>query len=201
MKRMQWMITAVIFLAAQLVSAATAPVSMLESTSTQIIDSLKENKSQLKSNHKIIYQAVEHYLLPHVDVQGMSRSVLGRASWAAASAAEKQEFMQVFTQLVIRTYATPLAEYTNETIKYLPIRGAATGQFVRVNSVIMRSSGQNISLTYSLVSKNDQWKIYDLSVEGVSLLQSFHSQFGQILQNSTMKDLIAQMRKNSMKVA
>ena len=201
MKRMQWMITAVIFLAAQLVSAATAPVSMLESASTQIIDSLKENKSQLKSNHKIIYQAVEHYLLPHVDVQGMSRSVLGRASWAAASAAEKQEFMQVFTQLVIRTYATPLAEYTNETIKYLPIRGAATGQFVRVNSVIMRSSGQNISLTYSLVSKNDQWKIYDLSVEGVSLLQSFHSQFGQILQNSTMKDLIAQMRKNSMKVA
>ena len=127
--------------------------------------------------------------------------MLGRASWAAASAAEKQEFMQVFTQLVIRTYATPLAEYTNETIKYLPIRGAATGQFVRVNSVIMRSSGQNISLTYSLVSKNDQWKIYDLSVEGVSLLQSFHSQFGQILQNSTMKDLIAQMRKNSMKVA
>ncbi len=184
----------------KVVSAAqTSPVPMLESTASQIIAVLKENKSNLKQNHHIIYQAVEHYFLPHVDVTGMSRSVLGRQAWSRATAAEKQEFTEAFTKLVIRTYASPLAEYTDETVKFLPQRGSSDGQFTRVNSIIIRSTGQNIPLSYSLVAKNNTWKIYDLSVEGVSLLQSFHSQFGQILQNSSMKELIAQMRKNSEK--
>lgn len=176
---------------------AQSPVPMLESTASQIIATLKQNKSNLKQNHQLIYQAVEHYLLPNVDVNGMSRSVLGREAWNKASTADKQEFTHVFTQLIIRTYANPLAEYTDETVKFLPQRGAIDGRFTRVNSVIIRSNGQNIPLSYSLVAKGDNWKIYDLSVEGVSLLQSFRSQFGQILQNSSMHDLIAQMRKNS----
>jgi phospholipid transport system substrate-binding protein len=177
--------------------AQSSPVPMLENTASQILATLKDNKSSLKKNHQIIYQAVQRYLLPNVDVNGMSRSVLGRQAWTKASASERQEFTQVFTELVIRTYASPLAEYTNETVKFLPLRGPTDARFTRVNSLIIRSSGQRIPLSYSMVSKNNGWKIYDLSVEGVSLLQSFRSQFGQILQNSSMKDLIAQMRKNS----
>ena len=177
--------------------AQASPVPMLEDTAAQIIATLKQNKPKLKNNHQIIYQAVERYLLPNVDVSGMSRSVLGRQAWSKASAADKQEFTQVFTQLVIRTYANPLAEYTDEKVRFLPLRGPIDPHFMRVNSVIVRSNGQNIPLSYSLVSKNNTWKIYDLSVEGVSLLQSFRSQFGQVLHNSSMKDLIAQMRKNS----
>lgn len=177
--------------------AQPSPVPMLENTATQILATLKQNKSSLKKNHQIIYHAVERYLLPNVDVNGMSRSVLGRQAWNKASAAERQEFTRVFTELVIRTYANPLAEYTDETVKFLPLRDSTDGRFARVNSLIIRSSGQRIPLTYSMVAKNNGWKIYDLSVEGVSLLQSFRSQFGQILQNSSMKDLIAQMRKNS----
>lgn len=189
-----------LIMVSQSLSAQTSPVPMLENTASQIIATLKQNKSHLKQNHRIIYQAVEHYLLPNVDVTGMARSVLGRQAWVKASAADKEEFTRVFTQLVIRTYANPLAEYTDETVKFLPLRGPADGHFTRVNSVIVRSNGQNIPLSYSLVSKNNGWKIYDLSVEGVSLLQSFRSQFSQILHNSSIQDLIAQMRKNSSKV-
>ena len=181
----------------QVLCAQSSPVPMLEGTANQIISTLKQNKSSLKHNHQVIYQAVERYLLPNVDVNGMSRSVLGRAAWNKASAADRQEFTRVFTQLVIRTYANPLSEYTNETVKFQPMRGSADAHFTRVNSVIIRANGQNIPLSYSLVSKNNTWKIYDLSVEGVSLLQSFRSQFGQILQNSSMQALIAEMRKNT----
>ena len=190
------MLCATMMILTQALWAATSPVPMLENTATQIIATLKQNKSLLKNNHHIIYQAVERYLLPNVDVYGMSRSVLGRDAWNKASASEKQEFTQVFTQLIIRTYASPMAEYTDEKVKFLPVRGPIDGRFVRVNSVIVRPSGQSIPLSYSLVSKNGNWKIYDLSVEGVSLLQSFHSQFGEILNNSNMKNLITQMRNN-----
>ena len=145
----------------------------------------------------MIHHAVQQYLLPHVDVNGMARSVVGRQAWGKASPAERAEFAHAFTQLVIRTYATPLAEYTSETIKFSPQRALTNGQFTRVNSVIVRPSGQNIPLSYSLVSKNGQWKIYDLSVEGVSLLQSFRNQFGQILKNASLHTLTTQMGKKT----
>ncbi|RAP38394.1 signal peptidase [Legionella quinlivanii] len=177
--------------------AQGSPIPMLEGTANQILSTLKEHKGSLKSNRQLIFQAVEQHLLPNVDVSGMSRSVLGRQVWSKASAGERAQFSKAFTQLVIRTYASPLAEYTDETIKFLPIRGSVDGRFVRVNSLIIRSNGNNIPLSYSLVAKNGQWKIYDLSVEGVSLLQSFRSQFAQALQNSNIQDLIKQMNEKS----
>lgn len=195
MKRLQVAFLLISVFFSQVVLAASAPVQMLEQAAQQILATLKQNKATLKQNPRLINQAVQHYLLPIVDVEGMSRSVLGRQAWMAASATERAAFSKAFTQLVIRTYATPLAEYTDETIKFLPQHTAATGQFTRVNSVIVRSKGPDIPLSYSLVSKNGQWKVYDLSVEGVSLLQSFHNQFGQALQNTSMNELIAQMNK------
>lgn len=176
--------------------AQNSPVDMLDRISNQIISTLKQHKGNLKKNPQIIYQAVNQYLLPNVDVGGMARSVLGRIAWNKASPAERAEFSDVFTKLIIRTYATPLAQYSNETVKFLPLRGSTDGRFVRVNSVIIRTTGQNIPLSYSLVANSGQWKIYDLSVEGVSLLQSFRAQFSQLLQNSSMHELIKQMRSN-----
>ena len=186
---------------AQLLWAQESPVPMLENTANQILATLKQNRASLKNNSQIIYQAVEKNLLPNVDVSGMSRSVLGRKAWSEASASDKQKFSNAFTQLVIRTYATPLAEYTDETIKFLPIRGSLESRFIRVNSIIVRSKGKNIPLSYSLVSNNGKWMIYDLSVEGVSLLQSFRSQFAEALQNSSMQELIQQMQHQQKKRA
>ncbi|QRN04227.1 ABC transporter substrate-binding protein [Legionella sp. MW5194] len=201
---MQKIKTLLFFMACSLTSllwAASNPVPMLETAANQILSTLEKNKASLKNNPQVIYRAVEQSLLPNVDVSGMSRSVLGRQAWMKATPSERQQFSQAFTQLVIRTYASPLAEYTDETVKFLPVRGSLEGRFLRVNSLIVRSNGKNIPLSYSLVAKNGQWKIYDLSVEGVSLLQSFRSQFAQALQNSNMQDLIKQMRERSKKAA
>ncbi|MBA2656377.1 MAG: ABC transporter substrate-binding protein [Tatlockia sp.] len=199
MKGLKFVVFIATWTLCQLVWAQSSPLPMLESSSNQILAKLKQNKISLKNNSQIIYEAVERHLLPNVDVGGMSRSVLGRKAWGEASAAEKEQFSKAFTQLVIRTYASPLAEYTDETVKFMPIRGSLDSRFIRVNSVIIRSKGKNIPLTYSLVSNGSEWKIYDLSVEGVSLLQSFRSQFAEALQNSSMQDLIKQMRQHHVK--
>lgn len=185
----------------QTMAAQTSPVPMLEHAANEIISTLKQNKSSLKSNPNIIYKAVETHLLPNVDVAGMSRSVLGRQAWNKASPAERTQFSQAFTRLVIRTYSSPLAEYSDETVQFLPVRGGLNGKFIRVNSVIVRSQGQNIPLTYSLVAKNGYWKIYDISVEGVSLLQSFRSQFAQVLQHSSINEVIKQMQQKQVSKA
>ena len=197
MKIVKFIVLGMALYITQNVWAGTSPIPMLQDTSNKILGTLKQNKASLKSNHQLIYQSVERYLLPNVDVNGMSRSVLGRQAWMKASPSERAQFSQAFTQLVIRTYASPLAEYTDETVTFLPLRGSLDSHFIRVNSMIVRSSGNNIPLSYSLVSKNGQWKIYDLSVEGVSLLQSFRSQFAQALQNSNINDLIKQMHSRA----
>ena len=176
--------------------AASSPVPMLEQTAQKIISTLKDHQSSLRNDPKIVHQAIQTYLLPHIDVEGMSRSVLGRQAWMKATASEKIEFERAFTQLVIRTYAAPLAEYSGETVVFTPVRGNLEGRFVRVNSVIQRLNGQRIPLSYNLVSKAGGWKVYDLNVEGVSLLQSFRTQFSNILQQGTMHDLLEQMRTN-----
>ena len=78
----------------------------------------------MKSNPDIIYKAVETHLLPNVDVAGMSRSVLGRQAWNKATPAERAQFSKAFTRLVIRTYSSPLAQYSDETVQFLPLRGS-----------------------------------------------------------------------------
>ena len=188
-------------LLSQCLFALSSPVPMLEQTASHIITTLKDNKTSLKSNPDIIYKAVDTYLLPNVDVAGMSRSVLGRQAWNKASPTERSQFSQAFTRLVIRTYSSPLAQYSDETVQFLPLRGSVNSRFLRVNSVIVRSAGQNIPLTYSLVAKGNQWKIYDISVEGVSLLQSFRSQFAQALQNTSITEVIKKMQEKQMKKA
>lgn len=195
MNRIKTAIVLVMMICSMTIFASSSPIPMLKSTSDNIINTLEVNKAALAGNPQIIYSAVKKFLLPQVDVMGMSRSVLGRSAWNKASKSERNAFAKSFTDLVIRTYASPLAQYSNETVKFLPIRGTVDKRFIRVNSVIIRSNGKNIPLSYSLVSKKGQWKIYDLSVEGVSLLQSFRSQFAQVLQNSDMQSLLSQMKK------
>lgn len=178
------------------VFAAESPVPMLQNAAEQILQVLKQNKGKLEQNPQVIYQAVQRHLVPIVDVTGMSRSVLGRQAWIKATPSERSQFTRAFTQLVIRTYSKPLSSYQDEQVKFMPLRGAPSGRFVRVNSLIVRPSAKDIPLAYSLVNKNGQWRVYDLSVEGVSLLQSFRSQFAQELRNGSMADLLKQMQQS-----
>ncbi len=145
-------------LASSLTWAATSPVPMLEKTADQIIDTLEKNKGKLKDNPSLVQRTVREHLLPHIDVQGMARSVLGRNAWTRATHEERERFTQAFSRLGVRTNAAPLAEYSDEKIMFLPERAAPSGRFTRVKSVIIRSNGQKIPLSYSLVLKNGVWK-------------------------------------------
>jgi len=197
MRRLPVFLSALCLFTSATTWSATSPVPMLEKTAGNIVEVLDKNKSRLKTNPEIVRQTVREKLLPHMDVRGMARSVLGRAAWVRSTDDEQKRFTKAFAELVVRTYSAPLAEYSDEKIMFLPERAAPSGRFTRVNSVIIRPSGQKIPLSYSLVLKKDTWKIYDFSVEGVSLLQSFKTQFGQILRMSDMKTLITELEAQS----
>lgn len=174
----------------------TAPVTMLQQTSDQMLNALKQNKPSLKGNSAAIYRIVDKILLPQVDLESMSRSVVGRNYWAQATPAQKAEFKKLFTYQVTQTYSTALSSYQNEKIKFYPIRGYNSNeQRVQVQSVIIRGNGQTIPVSYRLVNNGGNWKVYDFSVEGVSLISSYQAQFANDLSQGGMAGLLAKMRQ------
>lgn len=179
-------------------AASASPVEMLDGVAKQVISSLDKHRATLKSKPDVVYQIVDGILLPYVDVTGMSRSVLGRNAWKNATVEEKKRFSQEFTRLVVRTYSGALTEYSGEKVKFFPLAsGYESNPFVQVKSAIVRSGGRQISLSYKLVRKGDDWKIYDMGVEGVSLLQSFRSQFAAELTHGNLSQLIDTLAKRN----
>ena len=183
---------------ASYVIAADSPLPMVKNINDNILNVLNKNQAKLKNNPKIIEAAITQYFIPHVDTTGMSRSVLGRQAWMKASTKEKSQFTHEFTRLVLRTYAQPLTNYSGEKVEFLPAKASSVPQFAQIQSVIVRPNGQRIPVSYHLVkTAQGDWKVYDLSVEGVSLLNSFRNQFGQALKNDELSVIISKMHQKN----
>lgn len=178
--------------------AISSPVDLLQNTSNQLISALQRNQATLRTKPQIVYGIVNQILLPHVDVMSMSSKALGRDAWLRATPMQRQAFAQQFVTLLIRTYSSALGQYTNERVNFLPIRGDYNNQSrVQVNSIIVRESGPSINLSYRMTRVGGQWMLYDFSVDGVSIIESFRSQFVEQLQHSGIDGLINKLAQHN----
>lgn len=198
MKELRWIFMIVLLVCMN--AWAESPVDMLRLTSDEAITQLKANQATLRSNPTVVYRIINKILLPHIDVYTMARVALGRDAWLAATPAQREQFTQEFTTLMTRTYASALAAYTDETIRFLPMREAPDSR-AQVESQIIRDDGPAISVSYRLVSKEGNWKVYDISVEGVSMLESFRSQFADELSKGDMNQLLKKLAQHNQELA
>lgn len=172
------------------------PVGLLKYIADNMVDQLRSNKATLKTKPEIVYQIANKYVVPYADLPEMSKRVLPPHVWNNASAAERAEFEKEFTRLVIRTYASALTSYQDQEVKVFPVRGDA-GNNVEVRSEITSPSSSPISVSYRLLKVGGNWRLYDMSVEGVSLISSFRSQFADILANGNMQSLLSRLSKHN----
>lgn len=166
------------------------PVSLLQYIAKNMIDGLRANKATLKTKPTIVYNLAYKYVVPYANLNEMSKRVLPPRIWNSATDSQRKEFQKLFTTTVIRTYASALTNYQDQTIKFFPVRGGTGGATVEVNSQIVSSQNQPISVTYRLVHTGSGWRLYDMSVEGVSMLGSFRAQFADILSQGDMNTLL-----------
>lgn len=179
-------------------AASDNPVSMLQAVASNMISQLKTNQATLKTKPSIVYSLARKYVVPHADLDEMSRRVLPPQVWNNASAAQRSEFKKAFTTLLIRTYASGLTSYQDQTVKFYPIRGGYAGKTnVEVSSEIVSSSAEPIRVTYRLVRSGSGWRLYDMSVEGVGLIDSFRSQFSDILASGNMDQLLKRISSHN----
>jgi phospholipid transport system substrate-binding protein len=175
-----------------------SPVTVLNNAANQMLESLAQNKSKLHQGDGIIYGIVNRVLLPYVDVDRMSMAVVGRQAWASATPAQRTEFISQFTHLVTSTYAAALASYDDDKVQFFPIRGDyKNSNTLTVRSAIIRRSGQRIGVDYNVVRNGDTWKVYDFSIENISMVQSYRSQFSDVLAQQGMAGLLQRLKTHN----
>lgn len=177
---------------------ADDPVGMLQTVANQMVANLKQNKMTLRTHPSIVYSLSYKIIVPHADLDEMARRVLPPQAWGRASVAQRSEFKREFTTLLVRTYASALAQYSDETVQFFPVRGGYQGRSgVKVDSQIIRSEGPAIAVSYSVVNTGSQWKLFDMTVEGISMLESFRSQFADQLSRGDINALIATLKAHN----
>ena len=127
------------------------------------------------------------------DYNELSRRCLGRG-WKKLNDAQRKEFVHLFSELLEKTYADRLLAYTSEKIDFGKETELKKGR-VEVESVIMTTDGKQVPLNYRLTAKSGQWRVYDVIIEGISMVQNYRSQFRDILAQKTPEDLLQVLRE------
>ena len=175
-------------------AADPPPLAMLKNTSNQMIAELDKHLGHIKNNEPLVSSIVRRILLPRVDVTNMSKNVVGRLYWQPTSPALRRQFIKEFTSYVIRTYSTALSSYDGDKIVFYPIRGYSPNQTrVQINSVINRKEYPAIKIQYRVVNRNNNWLVYDFSVDGVSFVRNYRSQFAGTLQQGGLSLLVKKL--------
>ncbi|HEV2613288.1 MAG TPA: ABC transporter substrate-binding protein [Gammaproteobacteria bacterium] len=182
--------------------ATPSPMDMLQPTSDKMLSELKVHQSTLKSDPNRVFNIVDKVLLPHFDMDYMARSVIGRAAWMSATAQEKKDFTPQFTELLTRTYAAALASYSDQTVKFYPIRGGYEGQTqVTVQSEVVQPSAPAVPVSYILLLEGNQWKVVDFSVDNVSVVNNFRAQFSGDLDQGGLANLTQKLKEHNQKLS
>jgi len=155
-----------------------------------VLARLKADSERLKADSDLIYPLVEDLVLPHFDFSRMSIWVLGK-NWRLADAAQQQQFTNEFRTLLVRTYAKALLEYTDQSMSYLPMHAEEGADKVTVKTEILQNGGPTIPLHYSMyLNKEGAWKVYDIKVDGVSLVSNYRSSFATEVRNGGIPKLL-----------
>ncbi|MDG4605005.1 MAG: ABC transporter substrate-binding protein [Candidatus Contendobacter sp.] len=177
-------------------AAARAPQDVVQDTSARMVDALRKNRTALDRDPGRLYELVHQIVLPNFDFELMSRWVLGRA-WQQATPEQRRRFTEEFRTLLVRTYAKALLEYSDEEIRVLPQPAMADGNETTVRTEVKPKTGQPIPINYSMHLGNDVWRVYDVTVEGVSLVTNYRSTFASQIRNNGLDALIADLRQRN----
>ena len=172
--------------------ALEGPDELVKRTSEDVLATVKSDADIQAGDQAKIFALAEEKIVPNFNFDKVSRLVLGK-NWTKATAEQKTAFQTEFRTLLIRTYATALSKYKNQTIEYKPLRMAEGANTASVKTAIVQPGGQPIAVDYSPEKKADAWKVYDIVIEGVSLVTNYRGQFAQEIRQNGIDSLIKKL--------
>ena len=173
------------------IAVSKDPVDMIRATTERVLVRL-EQAPETKLNPDKLRTLVEENILPSIDFMRLSRLTLGK-HWRTATNLQRERFSNEFRRLLIRTYSVALAEYAGQKVDYMPLKMTPDGRRSAVRTKLQQSGGAPVTVDYSLYKTSTSWKIYDVTIEGVSLAVNYRSSFGQEIRIHGLDGLIQQL--------
>jgi phospholipid transport system substrate-binding protein len=192
------------FLLLTLVSGFNGPVLaedippdvLARTTSQEVLAIVKQDKDLQNGNQSKVYQLVEAKILPNFDFNRMTQLAVGK-HWPRATAKQKQSLVTEFRNLLVRTYSRSLTEFSNQTIEFKPMTIKPDDTDVTVHSEIRQPGGQPIPIDYSMYKTAFGWKVYDVTIDSVSLVTNYRASFSNTIRQSGIDGLIKTLAAQS----
>jgi len=175
---------------------AGAPTDSMKSTIDEVLRIVREKELKQPEKAEERRQLLEKVVSARFDYTEMSKRALG-APWNQLTDQQKQEFVDLFRTLLTNSYADKIESYSGEGVQYLNER--TEREYAEVRTKVLTGKTE-IPLDYRLMNKADDWRVYDVVVDGVSLVNNYRGQFTKILRASSYTDLVDQLRKKSDKL-
>ena len=167
------------------------PTEQIKATVEQAVLVLKDPELRPPSKTKERRDQLRQILFARVDFSEMAKRALG-ANWRRRSPEEQQEFIRLFTELLERAYAETIETYTDEKIVYVNERH--DGSYADVQSKILTTKGEEFSINYKTHRIGGEWRVYDVVVENISMVNNYRSQFNRVIANSSYQELVRRLR-------
>lgn len=179
-------------------SSAGAPTEQIRASVDRVLAILKNSQLKSPAKTKERREQLRETISSRFDFAEMARRSLG-AQWRRLSPKEQEEFVRLYTDLLERAYIDRIEGYSDE--KFVYIRENLDKHFAEVNSRIITEKGEEFSLNYKAHLVNEEWKVYDVVVENISLVNNYRSQFSRIIANSSYEELVRKMKEKQIEVA
>ena len=183
-------------------AADTAPLELVRSTTEVLLDDMRAHRADYAKDRSKLYAMAEEKVLPHFDFRRMSQWVLGR-NWKQATSEQRDRFVTEFQALLVRTYSTALLNYTDEEIVYQPVKAAPDASEVVVRTEVKNRTGRPpIPVSYNFYRNGDgAWKVFDVSIEGVSIVTNYRAVYASKIRETGMDGLIASIASQNKSAA
>ncbi|MGB6103984.1 MAG: ABC transporter substrate-binding protein [Pusillimonas sp.] len=178
------------------VDTSAAPNDFVQEVANNALDVVKKNQAVQSGNLESINKVIDEYVLPYVNFEKTTRLAAGR-HWREATPQQQKDLVQAFKGTLIRTYSGALTKVDQRSaFTMLPFRGDASADDVVVRSTLTQSNGPAVGIDYRLEKTQQGWKIYDLNVEGIWLIQNYRNQFSQQISQNGVDGLIAALNRS-----
>ena len=167
--------------------------AVVRDTSERMLKVLEERRQELEFTPGLIYELVNEIVVPSFDFERITRYAMGR-NWHKANTTQKAELIAEFQRLLVRTYAKALLNYSGQEIRYLPLRPGRRAGEVTVHTEVREAGGPSIPIKYRMYLNKGAWKVYDVTIDGVSLVANYRSSFAAEVRRKGVSGLIGTLK-------
>ena len=173
-----------------------APDQLVQKITDDVLAAIKSDKELAAGDKQKALKVAEEKVLPYIDFEQSTRLAVGRA-WSQATPEQKKRLVGEFRAMLVRTYSNAVQVYQGQTLKVLPSRGKQDPEDTTVRTQYIRAGGQPLPIEFHMRQTDKGWKVYDIVVEGVSLVMTYRSEFDAVVKQEGIDGLIKRLAQKN----